>query len=90
MILLEFLKSPLWLDIRVRVLTTLGFTGVGTAAHALPSTELTTEQSINLIQLEYLISVFTLISYGLSMVVAVTVIWRFIIWLKDRKNNKNN
>ena len=88
MIILEFSKSPLWLDIRGRVLTTFGFLGVGHAANAIPPDGLTTSQAENLLQIEYLIRLLTLISYGISILVAVSVLWRFILWLKDRNNNK--
>lgn len=90
MILLEFLNSEFWADIRIRVLATFGFAGIGTATNALPI--LTEAQSQSFIELEYSIRILTLFSYAMSLLVGITVLWRFVIWLKDRKNNniKNN
>lgn len=87
MLVLEFLNSSFWEEIRVRVLATFGLAGAGTAANALPA--LTAEQTQAFVDLEYAIRWFTLLSYIFSTLVAITVIWKFVIWLKERKKHKN-
>jgi hypothetical protein len=87
MVIIEFLNSSFWSDIRGRVLATFGFAGAGTAADALP--KLTVEQTAAFIELEYAIRVLTLFSYAMSILVGITVLWRFFVWLKEDKINKN-
>lgn len=84
-----FFKSPLWLDVRSLVFATFAFAGVGTASDAVPKQELLNPHAENLMHIEYMIRVFTLISYGLSIVVAITVLCRFIFWVKDRNKDKD-
>lgn len=87
MIISEFLKSSVWKDVQTRVFTTLGLSGVGTVANAVPNS-VTPEQAEQLMRLDILAKYFALGSYVLSGIVAMTVVARFVIWLFDRYKNK--
>jgi len=82
-IMSDFFSSDIWKDIHMRVLATFSLSGIGTIANAIPQSP-----ELNVIyqtKMSNLIEMFTLISYGMSILVAVTVLIRFGIWLKERK-----
>jgi len=85
-ILKDFFSSTVWQDINNRVFTTFGLSGVATVANAIPSTIVTEVATTSI--LVNLIQVFTLISYIMSIMVACTILFRFILWYKD-KDKKN-
>lgn len=83
--ILGFLSSDFWKDIQNRVVTTFSMSIVGTVANASNPEILNKVTDPSLIT--ELIEVFTLISYGISILVGCTVLFRFFYWLKD-KNKK--
>lgn len=85
--LMEFFSSDFWSENVSRVLATFGLSIAGTVSNAIPvSVAVSTQVPTTL---STLIDVFTLVSYGMSILVATTVIFRFHLWLKDRKKLKN-
>ena len=84
----EFFYSDIWKDVQARVISTFALSGIGTVANAIPQAEVNniTQEVSNITQL---IEIFTLVSYGMSILVAGTVLWRFVLWLKDRNKTKS-
>ena len=81
----DFFSSDIWRDVQTRVISTFALSGVGTIADAIPAKDFINETSATMADL---IQVFTLISYGVSILVGVTVLVRFILWMKDRNKRK--
>ena len=83
-ILMEFFNSEFWTDNASRIFATFGFSAVGTVTNAIPTSELTSvvQQTSSL---QTVIEIFTIGSYLMSILVAATVIYRFHVWLKERK-----
>lgn len=85
----DFFSSESWRDLSTRVLATFSFAGIGTVAKAIPDSAVDVAAS-NPSIIAGLIEIFTLISYGMSILVAITVLCRFFIWYIDRnKQNKS-
>ena len=84
--ILDFLSSDIWRDMQNKVFGTFALTGAGTVANAIekPVQEISVQQSF----VQQLTEIFALISYGLSIIVAITVIYKFFIWIKERKKEK--
>jgi len=84
--ILGFLSSDFWKDVQNRVITTFTLSVAGTVANA------TNPEIINKVVdqslMTELLQVFTLISYGVSILVGCTVLFRFFYWLKDRNKKK--
>jgi len=84
--ILDFMTSDFWKDIQTRVLATFSLSATGTLANAINP-----ENAIKMVEqsaVTKLIEVFTLISYGMSILVAATVLFRFFLWYKDRNKIK--
>lgn len=81
----DFFSSDIWRDVQARVISTFALSGVGTIANAIPANDLINETSTTMADL---IQVFTLVSYGVSILVGITVLVRFILWLIDRNKRK--
>ena len=81
-ILSDFLSSEVWNDVSSRVIATFSFSGIATVVNAIPAGS---NETVNMLVVSDLIPLFTLISYGVSILVGCTVLARFFIWLKDRK-----
>lgn len=81
----DFFSSDIWRDVQARVISTFALSGVGTIANAIPVKDLINETSTTMADL---IQVFTLVSYGVSILVGITVLIRFILWLIDRNKRK--
>lgn len=84
--ILDFMSSDFWKDIQTRVLTTFSLSITGTLANAVNPEIL--NKSIEQSAMTSLLEVFTLVSYGISIMVGVTVLIRFLLWLKDRNKKK--
>jgi len=80
--ILDFASSDFWKDIQTRVLTTFSLSITGTLANAVNPEII--NKTVEPSTLTGLIEVFTLVSYGVSILVGVTVLCRFFLWLKDR------
>lgn len=85
----DFLRTDLWLDLRNKVVATLGLSGIGTAANAVPMQYVLNSNNQTIQTLEILSKYFAIGSYLISMFVGITVICRFFFWLKDRNNPSN-
>ena len=84
-VLHEFINSDFWKDVRTKVLATITLSGTGTSLGAItPSTESPTSDIITMLEL------FQLVSYGVSILIGITVLCRFFIFLKDRKKGINS
>lgn len=79
--LMEFFYSEFWRDAQSRIAITLGFSGIGTGAKAVSSIdpELTTNTSVMT-----LLEILQIGSYIVSILVGITVLWRFVIFLSDK------
>lgn len=82
-ILTDFFSSDAWQDINNRVFATFGLSGLGTVANAIPETTITEVVQTNF--LFQLVQVLTAVSYITSILVALTVLYRFSLWYKEKK-----
>jgi len=91
--IMEFFISDFWQDNFGKILTTFGFSVVGTGAKAVSMSEpiktLNPTTFINLSQMT-LVDIFQIGSYTVSMLVGITVIWRFAIFLKEKSKPQKN
>lgn len=81
----DFFSSDIWRDVQARVISTFALSGVGTIANAIPVSEVISQTSSTIANL---IQIFTLVSYGVSILVGITVLVRFVLWLIDRNKRK--
>ena len=81
----DFFSSDIWRDVQARVISTFALSGVGTIANAIPASEVINQTSSTIANL---IQIFTLVSYGVSILVGITVLVRFVLWLIDRNKRK--
>lgn len=81
----EFFSSDIWRDVQARVISTFALAITGTVAKAIPIAEIISETNNTMADL---VQIFTLVSYGVSILVGVTVLVRFGFWLKDRNKRK--
>ena len=86
-ILSDFFSSDTWSDISARVIATFSLSGVATVTNA-AAQPLSSDLIVKSTTITDLIQIFTLISYGVSILVGATVLCRFVLWLKDRNKHK--
>lgn len=84
--ILDFLSSDFWKDVQNKVLATISLSATGTFAKAITPTM--AFQAVEKSLIVEMTEIFALISYGISILVGLTVLYKFIIWFKDRKKNK--
>lgn len=78
---MEFFTSSFWNDNVSRILTTFGFSLAGTGVKAVSNTDPNITNNMNAMTL---VDIFQIGSYCISILVGVTVIWRFVIFLIDK------
>ena len=79
----DFFSSDVWQDINNRVFATFGFSGVATITNAIPASIIANVSMTSI--LVDILQVLTAISYVMSILVAATVLYRFISWYKNKK-----
>ena len=84
--ILDFLSSDFWKDVQNKVLATISLSATGTFAKAITPTM--AFQAVEKSLIVEMTEIFALISYGISILVGLTVLYKFIVWFKDRKKNK--
>jgi len=86
-IMSDFFFSDVWRDVQSRVVSTFALSGVGTVTNAINNAEQTSMVQSGS-SFPIVLEVITLVSYGFSILVAITVLWRFCAWLSDRNKTK--
>lgn len=84
--ILDFLSSDFWKDVQNKVLATISLSATGTFAKAITPTM--AFQAVEKSLIVEMTEIFALISYGVSILVGLTVLYKFIIWLKDRNKKR--
>lgn len=79
----DFFTSENWREISTRMFSSLFLTGVSVASNASVSTSVNDEIQ----SLDYLMQIVSISSGVMAALASLTVIVRFILWLKDRKKN---
>ena len=81
----DFFSSDLWDEVKGRVFATFSLSATGTIANAISApAEIPTQIVTTVGTVIDLIYILTVMSYVMSIAVASTVVFRFIIWTADR------